>query len=110
MSNELYMSDPIEVDQNGNSLTLMDIMSQDEDIVAMLDLKDQSARLHRYIRVALTDREQEIIRLRYGLDNRPPLTQREVACKLDISRSYVSRLEKKALEKLKTELTQPQKG
>lgn len=100
---DIYISDPIDVDKDGNSLTLMDVMSEDLDIVAMLDLKEKSGQLHRYIDTLLGDREREIVRMRYGLDNRPPMTQRDVAKKLAISRSYVSRLEKKALQTLRKE-------
>lgn len=98
---DVYINDPIDTDRDGNSLTLLDIMAEEEDIVAALDLKENSSRLYHYIADDLAPREQQIIRLRYGLDNCLPLTQREVAKKLCISRSYVSRLEKKALEKLR---------
>lgn len=100
---DVYISDPIDTDRDGNSLTLIDIMSEEQDIVEILDLKERSAQLRRYIFSCLDERERQIIRLRYGMDNRPPLTQREVASMLGISRSYVSRIEKKALLKLKTE-------
>lgn len=98
---DVYISDPIDTDRDGNSLTLMDLMSHDDDIVEIMDLRDRSAQLRRYIAEDLTQREREIILLRYGLNNRHPMTQREVARRMDISRSYVSRLEKKALEKLR---------
>jgi RNA polymerase sporulation-specific sigma factor len=94
---DISINEPIDTDKDGNALTLMDIMSSDDDILEHLDYKIKSEQLRRYITDTLTPREQRIIRLRYGLDDREPLTQREVAQELGISRSYVSRIEKKAL-------------
>ena len=94
---DLYIQDPIDVDTDGNALTLMDIMAQDGDILEDVDRKLKSDQLHRYISQSLDPREQKVIRLRYGLDGRAPMAQREVAALLGISRSYVSRIEKKAV-------------
>ncbi|WBY64182.1 MAG: RNA polymerase sigma factor [Thermocaproicibacter melissae] len=94
---DISINEPIDTDKDGNALTLMDIMSSDDDILEHLDYKIKSEQLRRYITDTLSPREQRIIRLRYGLDDREPLTQREVAQELGISRSYVSRIEKKAL-------------
>ena len=94
---DLYIQDPIDVDTDGNALTLMDIMAQDGDILEDVDRKLKSDRLHSYINQALDAREQQVIRLRYGLDGKAPMAQREVAALLGISRSYVSRIEKKAV-------------
>ena len=94
---DLYIQDPIDVDTDGNALTLMDIMAQDGDILEDVDRKLKSDRLHSYINQALDAREQQVIRLRYGLDGKAPMAQREVASLLGISRSYVSRIEKKAV-------------
>ena len=94
---DLYIQDPIDVDTDGNSLTLMDIMAQDGDILEDVDRKLKSDRLHSYINQALDAREQQVIRLRYGLDGKALMAQREVAALLGISRSYVSRIEKKAV-------------
>ena len=94
---DLYIQDPIDVDTDGNALTLMDIMAQDGDILEDVDRKLKSDQLHRYISQPLDPREQKVIRLRYGLDGRAPMAQREVAALLGISRSYVSRIEKKAV-------------
>ena len=94
---DLYIQDPIDVDTEGNALTLMDIMAQDGDILEDVDRKLKSDRLHSYINQALDAREQQVIRLRYGLDGKAPMAQREVAALLGISRSYVSRIEKKAV-------------
>ena len=94
---DLYIQDPIDVDTDGNALTLMDIMAQDTDILEDVDRKLKSDRLHHYISQELDPREQQVIRLRYGLDGKTPMAQREVAAILGISRSYVSRIEKKAV-------------
>ena len=94
---DLYIQDPIDVDTDGNALTLMDIMAQDGDILEDVDRKLKSDRLHSYINQALDAREQQVIRLRYCLDGKAPMAQREVAALLGISRSYVSRIEKKAV-------------
>ena len=98
---DLYIQDPIDVDTDGNALTLMDIMAQDGDILEDVDRKLKGDRLHSYINQALDAREQQVIRLRYGLDGKAPMAQREVAALLGISRSYLSRIEKKAVEKLR---------
>lgn len=95
------MNEPIDTDKDGNVLTLMDVMATEDSICDELDSRIKSEQLRRYIRECLTVREMEILTMRYGLDGRSPLTQREVASKMDISRSYVSRIEKKALLKLR---------
>ena len=100
-ASDVSLNDPVDTDREGNSLTLMDIMSEEIDMVGQIDLQLKSAQLRRYIRSLLDDREREIITLRYGLGGRPPLTQREVAARLGISRSYVSRIEKKAVQTLR---------
>lgn len=99
--NDIRFSEPIDTDKDGNSLTLMDIIADDENIADTVELRLSSQKLYRCIDSALSGREKEIIILRYGLNGKPPLTQREVANLLDISRSYVSRIEKKALGLLK---------
>ena len=100
-ANDIHFSEPIDTDKDGNSLTLMDIIADDEDIDERVELMLDSQQLYKVINSALSGREREIIVLRYGLSGKPPLTQREVAKILDISRSYVSRIEKKALGILK---------
>ncbi len=97
---DVSIMEPIETDKEGHSLTLMDVIAQDDTILEDLDLKINATKLYRYMEESLNDREKEILRLRYGLIS-DALTQREVAKKLSISRSYVSRIEKKALEKLR---------
>jgi RNA polymerase sporulation-specific sigma factor len=98
---DVSMNEPIDTDKEGNALTLMDVMSTEDSIVDELDLKIKSEQLRKYIVEVLTPRERLIIELRYGLLGHTPLTQREVAVRLNISRSYVSRIEKKALARLK---------
>ena len=98
---DVSINEEIDSDTDGNALTLMDIMSAEDNIVENLDRKIQTEKLPKYINEALTPREKLIIKLRYGLDGKDALTQREVAKMLKISRSYVSRIEKKALSELK---------
>ncbi len=101
---DVYISDPIDTDKDGNALTLQDIMADDTCIFDDIELRLRAEQLHRCIEQSLAGREREIVVMRYGLNGKRPLTQREVASRLEISRSYVSRLEKKALEKLRAEL------
>ena len=94
---DVSLNEPIDTDKEGNTLTLMDVMSTEDNIVDNLDIKIKSEQLKKYLVEVLTPRERIIIELRYGLNGSRPLTQREVAQRLKISRSYVSRIEKKAL-------------
>ena len=98
---EISINDQIDVDKDGNPLTYMDIISAPETMESDLDLKIHIERLRELVDTLLLPREKEIIILRYGLMGYQPKTQREVARYLGISRSYVSRIEKKALEKMK---------
>lgn len=98
---DVYIYDSIDTDKDGNSLTLMDVMTDDDNIIDNIDLRLKSEQLHAYIDRSLGRREREIIKMRYGLCGDKPLTQREVAGKLGISRSYVSRIEKKSVATLK---------
>lgn len=100
-SQDVSLNDTIDTDKDGNPLTLMDIMAVDDSIIDDLDRKMNLAVLDSYIRSELTDREREIIVARYGLYGHEALPQRVIAQKLGISRSYISRIEKKALEKLR---------
>jgi len=93
--------EPLDMDKEGNALTLLDIIFTEDEILENLDLKFKSEKLHKIIQEKLVPRERAIIEMRYGLNNQIPLTQREVAEKLGISRSYVSRIEKKALISLR---------
>ena len=101
MQNEVSINDTIDVDKDGNPLTYLDVISVDENIADDVDLKIHTTRLLELVKTKLDKREKEIVTLRYGLEGYKPLTQREVASYLKISRSYVSRIEKRALEKLR---------
>lgn len=101
ISLETSINDAIEFDRDGNPLTYLDVAGVDDDMAETVDLKLRSAKALEGIRKTLTDREKAIIVKRYGLDGKNPITQREAAQRMHISRSYVSRLEKSALEKLK---------
>ena len=96
----LYINDSIEQDGEGGSLTYLDVVADDTDIVETIDLGIRSEKMIHLINTVLTPRERIIIKLRFGLNNQRPQTQKEVAGLLGISRSYVSRIEKKALGKL----------
>lgn len=95
------MNEPIDTDKDGNALVLMDVMATEDLIVEELDTKIKLEKMYRYIEEVLSEREKIIVKLRYGIGGKVPLTQREVASRLNISRSYVSRIEKKALKTLK---------
>ena len=103
---EVSLSLPIGIDKDGNEISFNDILGTDTyEIVDSIDLKIQISRLREAISSCLSRREQAVITARYGLDGREPRPQREIASCLGISRSYVSRIEKKALEKLRNYLT-----
>lgn len=104
VQSEVSLSDSIEMDKEGNALQLIDVIGVDDTMLDDLQDRDNALRLHQLVREKLTTREMEIIRLRYGLGGTVPLTQREIASSFGISRSYVSRIEKRALEKLRAEL------
>ncbi len=106
-SQNVSLNDPIETDKDGNSLTLMDTMSLDEDMIDFVDTRIKCKSLYGYLDKVLDEREKEIIILRYGLYGTKPLTQREVAQRLKLSRSYISRIEKNALLELKTAFDEP---
>ena len=101
---DVSLNETIETDRSGNPLTLMDTLSDDSDIIDLMDSRLKTQQLYQYIHKVLSPRERIIITLRYGLGGDAPLPQREVAEKLGISRSYVSRIEKKALGKLEQAL------
>ena len=102
---ETFLHDPIGVDKEGNEISLIDVLSSDKDsVVENVESNIQIRALYAKINTALSEREGEIIRMRYGLVDGKCKTQREIASLLGISRSYVSRIEKKALKKLKKEL------
>ena len=98
---EVSLGDQIDIDKDGNPLTYLDIISVEESIENELDLKEHIIKIRELVDTVLLPREKEIIVLRYGLKGYQPKTQREVARYMGISRSYVSRIEKRALEKMK---------
>lgn len=99
---EVSINDAIDVDRDGNPLTYINVISCEENLADDLDLRLDGAKVRTYVDTVLGERERQIVKLRYGLDGRDTLTQREVAALLGISRSYVSRIEKSALEKLRS--------
>ncbi|WP_027634119.1 RNA polymerase sporulation sigma factor SigK [Clostridium hydrogeniformans] len=102
---EVFLHDPIGVDKEGNEISLIDVLSTEEDsVVEIVENKIQIKKLYKQINLCLTEREKLIIEMRYGLIDGNSKTQREIASMLDISRSYVSRIEKRALKKLFKEL------
>ena len=98
---DISINEEIDSDADGNSLTLMDTMAVDDTLIDDLEKKKKKECLRQYIDEVLSDRERQIINFRYGLDGKEPLAQREIADLLGISRSYVSRIEKKALQRLR---------
>ena len=100
LQGEVSLSDSLDGEGEGGSLSLMDTIRVDDTLLEDLDARESCVKVRRCVQTCLDERERQIITLRYGLDGRPPLTQRETAAKCGISRSYVSRIEKKALKKL----------
>lgn len=99
---ETSINEPVDVDKEGNPLTYLDILSDDEDIIETLDTKLKHSKVYRAVREVLDEREKTVIVLRYGLtEDGRVYAQREVASRMGISRSYVSRIEKAALGKIK---------
>jgi RNA polymerase sporulation-specific sigma factor len=102
---EVYLQEPIGIDKEGNEISLMDVLSSDDDsIIEVVENKIQVKKLYSKIDSCLASREKLVIEMRYGLLDGKPKTQREIAKLLNISRSYVSRIEKRALKKLFKEL------
>ena len=106
---EVSLNDTIDVDRDGNPLTYMDVISSDERMEDEIERKIYTARALHYVKTILSERERQIIIMRYGLGGRRIMTQREVADALKISRSYVSRIEKSALEKLQDAFVVPRR-
>lgn len=109
-SREVYLYEPIGKDKEGNLLNLLDVLeTEDEDVIEHMDLDEKVKKLYRYVSKCLNEREKKIILYRYGLGGRKEITQREIAEVMGISRSYVSRIEKKALRKLKESFEKEEK-
>ena len=104
LAGEVSINDTIDVDRDGNPLTYMDVVCSDEDIAEEIDRKILTEKMLKSVNQLLDTRERQIIMMRYGLGGDTPLTQREIAQALGISRSYVSRIEKSALSTLKNAL------
>lgn len=101
---DVSLSDCIETGNDGAALSLMDVVSEDTDLLEQVTTQEEIQQLRRLIQTCLTEQEQQVLTMRYGLDGNPPRRQREVADICGISRSYVSRIEKRAMEKLRAEL------
>lgn len=100
-SQDVYISDPIDTDKDGNALSLIDVIADDTDIEEEIDTKIKLEKLKVILSGTLDEREKQIIDMRYGLNGKSEMTQKQIAKLLNISRSYVSRIEKAALEKLR---------
>ncbi len=104
ISQEISISEPIDTDSEGNPMTLMEIISTENDIIDDIDTKTKIIKLVKLVDEIKDERDRLIIIRRYGLDGKEPMTQKEIADNLKISRSYVSRIEKRLLEELKSQL------
>ena len=100
LQGEVSLSETLETDKDGNDLSLLDVVGVEDTMLDDLDMKESHIQVRRLIEQCLTEREADIIRQRYGLNGKTPRTQRELAADYGISRSYVSRIEKRALGKL----------
>lgn len=103
-SADVSLSEALDTDTEGNSLSLMDVLAVEDDLAERVNLAEEARKVRNLLNTLLDSRESEIISARYGLNGESPLTQRECAARLGISRSYVSRIEKRALEKLREAL------
>lgn len=106
LAHEVSINETIDIDRDGNPLTYTDIICTEDTIADDIDLKVHIEKVQRLLYEILDPRERRILTMRYGLDDSEPLTQREVAKALNISRSYVSRIEKKGIEKLRQYFTE----
>lgn len=101
LANEISINETIDMDRDGNPLTYIDVISCEDSVTDEVDIKIQIERMMKYLSTVLNEREKQIIIMRYGLYGNHQFTQRETADMLGISRSYISRLEKGALDKLR---------
>ncbi len=106
-ASQISLAEPIEVDKEGNPLTILDVMQIEDTVIDQIHLKNRTALALEAIRVCLNERERMILSMRYGLGKRKCTTQREIADQLGISRSYVSRIEKAALSKMREHMEKP---
>lgn len=100
----MSLSDYIDTGSDGAALSLMDVVAEDDDLLETISDRESVRALRKAVDKSLTDQEQLVVKLRYGLSGKAPMRQREVAEVTGISRSYVSRIEKRALQKLRREL------
>ena len=105
LQGEVSLSDSIDGDDAGNALCLLDVVGSDDTMLSDMADREEQVRIRQLVDTCLTEREAEVIRRRYGLSGHLPQTQRQVAVAFGISRSYVSRIEKRALAKLEAALT-----
>lgn len=105
-ASDVSLSEYIETGKDGNALSLMDVICSDEDLFDDLSGREMQVQLRQAVEKCLTERERKIVTMRYGLNGATPMTQREIAAACGISRSYVSRIEKKALGKLEEALSE----
>ena len=103
-ANDVSLSDYIDTGTEGAALSLMDVVAEDCDLLEQVSSRELALQVRQAVRDCLTEQEKQVVELRYGLGGQPPLRQREVADRTGISRSYVSRIEKRALQKLKAVL------
>lgn len=103
-SQDVSLSDYIDTGTDGTALSLMDVVSEDDDLLERVSARESARQVRQAMEQCLTDQERQVIRLRFGLDGNAPGRQREVADQIGISRSYVSRIEKRALNKLRQAL------
>ena len=103
-ANDVSLSDYIDTGTEGAALSLMDVVAEDCDLLEQVSSRELALQVRQVVRDCLTEQEKQVVELRYGLGGQPPLRQREVADRTGISRSYVSRIEKRALQKLKAVL------
>lgn len=101
---DVSLSDYIETGADGAALSLMDVVAEDADLLEQVNTRQQIIRLRQAVEDVLTEQEKQVVVLRYGLGGQPAMRQREVAAITGISRSYISRIEKRALQKLRTEI------
>lgn len=101
---DVSIEEPAQSDKDGNSICLMDLLTDGEDVAERIELLVRAEQMYANLDSCLDEREKEVVIMRYGLFGQEALTQRETASKLGISRSYVSRIEKRALEKLRERL------
>ncbi|MBE6753354.1 MAG: helix-turn-helix domain-containing protein [Ruminococcaceae bacterium] len=104
-SQDISISEPIELDKHGNELTLLDVIADEDNFADNLDYRQDLLLLRNFLASAPDTREMRVLRLRYGLDGSKPLTQKEIAASMGISRSYISRLETRALQWLREQFS-----